>query len=180
MFIPLLLFHSFLFIHAALGEIVCEHLPNEICAFSVSSSGKRCLLETMAKKGGKVEHECRTSGVVVEKMAEYIETDECIKACGVDRKAIGISSDTLLDPRVLNKLCSTACYHKCPNIIELYFNMAVGEGVFLPYLCEKQRSNPHRAMEELSSYGDAPSYASSPFSQESSRKLHPAFAPGPL
>ncbi|KAM1898371.1 hypothetical protein ACFX14_032733 [Malus domestica] len=81
----------------------------------------------MAKKGGKVEHECRTSGVVVEKMAEYMETDECIKACGVDRKAIGISSDTLLDPRVLNKLCSTACYHKCPNIIELYFNMAVGE-----------------------------------------------------
>ncbi|KAM0991389.1 hypothetical protein ACFX13_009941 [Malus domestica] len=95
-------------------------------------------------------------------MAEYIETDECIKACGIDRKAIGISSDSLFDPRVLNMLC----YHRCPNIIELYFNMAVGEGVFLPYRCEKQRSNPHRAMEEISSYGDASANAHRPVSQE--------------
>lgn len=61
-------------------------------------------------------------------MAEYIETDQCAKACGVDRKSLGISSDTLLDPYFLNRLCSPACYEKCPNIVELYFNMAQGEG----------------------------------------------------
>ncbi|KAH0995357.1 hypothetical protein GBA52_019221 [Prunus armeniaca] len=79
-FLPFLLFLSPLSIHAALGEIVCEHLPNDVCAFSVSSSGKRCLLETMSKQDGTLQYQCRTSGEV-EKMAEYIETDQCVKAC---------------------------------------------------------------------------------------------------
>lgn len=125
---PLVLFLSSLFIHATLGELICEELPNHVCAFSVSSSGKRCLLETMPAKDGSIEKQCRTSEVVVEKMAEYIETDQCVKACGVDRDAVGISSDAFLEPHFLDKLCTPDCYKKCPNLVELYFNLAAGEG----------------------------------------------------
>lgn len=111
-----------------LGEVICEDLPTDICSFSVASSGKRCLLENYAAKDGKVGYQCRTSEVVVERMAEYIETDECVSACGVDRNSVGISSDSLLEPQSTAKLCSPSCYQNCPNIVDLYFNLADGEG----------------------------------------------------
>ncbi|KAL8102271.1 hypothetical protein AgCh_026956 [Apium graveolens] len=85
-----------------------------------------------------VEYECRTSEVVVERMAEYIETDSCVNACGVDRSSVGISSDSLLEPQLTAKLCSAACNQNCPNIVDLYFNLATREGVFFLDLCEKQ------------------------------------------
>jgi hypothetical protein len=111
-----------------IAELVCEDLPKDVCAFSIASSGKRCLLETSVAGDGSVEYQCRTSEVVVERMAEYIETDQCVKACGVDRNSVGISSDALLEPQFTAKLCSPACYQKCPNIVDLYFNLAAGEG----------------------------------------------------
>ncbi|XP_011019183.1 PREDICTED: uncharacterized protein LOC105121988 [Populus euphratica] len=154
--LPLVLFLSSLFLQAALAEIVCEELPNDVCAFTISSSGKRCLLETYAKQNGAVEYQCRTSEVVVEKMAGYIETDACVKACGVDRNSVGISSDALLEPQFTGKLCSPACYQNCPNIVDLYFNLAAGEGAFLPDLCDAARYNPHRSMIQLMSSGAAP------------------------
>ncbi|KAF4356952.1 hypothetical protein CsatB_000577 [Cannabis sativa] len=156
--LPLALFMSTLFFQAALGEIVCEELPLDVCAFAVASSGKRCLLETSTtvSKDGGVEYQCRTSEVVVERLAEHIETEKCVKACGVDRKSVGISSDYLMEPQFTAKLCAQDCYQNCPNIVDLYFNLAAGEGVFLPDLCEKQRYNPHRAMVELMSSGAAP------------------------
>ncbi|KAI4324430.1 hypothetical protein MLD38_029922 [Melastoma candidum] len=154
--IVVLLFASTLFFHAALAELVCDDLPNDLCAFAISSSGKRCLLETFAKDDGGVEYQCRSSEVIVERMAEYIETEDCVSACGVDRKSVGISSDSLLEAQFTNKLCSKACHEQCPNIVDLYFNLAAGEGVFLPDLCEAQRLNPHRAMVELMSNGAAP------------------------
>ncbi|KAH7865819.1 hypothetical protein Vadar_011614 [Vaccinium darrowii] len=154
------------------GEIICEDLPTDICSFSIASSGKRCLLENYAAKDGKVEYQCRTSEVVVERMAEYIETDECVSACGVDRNSVGISSDSLLEPQFTAKLCSPNCYQNCPNIVDLYFNLAAGEGVFLPDLCEKQRTNPRRAMLELLSSGVAPGPVSTEFD-------HLAHAPAP-
>ncbi|KAJ6407797.1 hypothetical protein OIU84_011155 [Salix udensis] len=153
---PLALFLSSLLLHAALAEIVCEELPNDLCAFTVSSSGKRCLLETYANQNGAVEYQCRTSEVFVDKMADYIETDACVKACGVDRNSVGISSDSLLEPQFTAKLCSPACYQNCPNIVDLYFNLAAGEGAFLPDLCEAARYNPHRSMIQLMSSGAAP------------------------
>ncbi|KAF2288598.1 hypothetical protein GH714_009031 [Hevea brasiliensis] len=159
--LALLLFLSSLFLHAAVGEIVCEDLPKDVCAFSIASSGKRCLLETYATRDGKVEYQCRTSEVVVERMADYIETDECIKACGVDRNSVGISSDALLEPQFTSKLCSPACYQKCPNIVDLYFNLAAGEGAFLPDLCDTARTNPRRSMIQLTSSGAAPGPISS-------------------
>ncbi|PRQ43051.1 hypothetical protein RchiOBHm_Chr3g0464231 [Rosa chinensis] len=102
-----------------------------------------------------MDKQCRTSEVVVDKMAEYIETDECVKACGVDRDAVGISSDAFLEPHFLNKLCTRDCYEKCSNLVELYLNLAAGEGVFLPYLCVRQRSEPHRTKSSSAVSGPA-------------------------
>ncbi|CAJ1949140.1 unnamed protein product [Sphenostylis stenocarpa] len=154
--LPLILLLSSLFIHASLGEMACEDLPKEVCAFSVASSGKRCLLETEKAADGGVEYQCRTSEVVVERMANYIETDECVEACGVDRNSVGISSDAFFEPQFTGKLCSSECYQRCSNIVDLFFNLAAGEGVFLPELCEKHKTNPRRAMVELVSSGAAP------------------------
>ncbi|KAK1396830.1 hypothetical protein POM88_006693 [Heracleum sosnowskyi] len=149
--LPLILFFASLLFRTTLGEIICEELSKEVCAFSISSSGKRCLLENVETKKG-VEYQCTTSDVIVGRMAEHIETDACVNACGVHRTAVGISSDSLLEPQFTDKLCSAYCYHNCPNIIDLYFNLAAGEGVYLPDLCEKQKVNPHRAMQVLMNY----------------------------
>jgi PAR1 protein len=108
--------------------IVCEELPEDLCAFSISSSGRRCVLES-STNGGASRYQCRTSEVVVTNyMSDWIETDECISACGLDRNTVGISSDALLERNFREKLCSTACNQGCPNISELYSNLASGEG----------------------------------------------------
>lgn len=111
------------------GNIICEDLPKDACAFSISSGGKRCLIETSAGKDGTVEYQCRTSEVTVERIKDWVETDDCVRACGVDRNSVGISSDSLMEPQFTAKLCSPACYQDCPNIIDLYFNLAAGEGI---------------------------------------------------
>ncbi|KAL8094242.1 uncharacterized protein LOC141692443 [Apium graveolens] len=144
----IIFFSSSLLLQTSLGEIICEELPKDVCAFSISSSGKRCLLENLETEKG-VEYQCSTSDVVVHGMSEHIEAEACVIACGVDQRMIGISSDSLLDPQLTAKLCSPECYLKCPNIIDLYFSLAAGEGVFLPDLCEKQKTNPHRATLDL-------------------------------
>ncbi|KAL2508335.1 PAR1 protein [Forsythia ovata] len=117
-----------LFLQGSLGELVCEELPVGLCSFSIASSGKRCLLETFASNDGTLEFQCKTSEVVAINLHEYIEADECVSACGVDRKSIGISSDSLLDSQSTPKLCSPQCYQNCPNIVDLYYNLALGEG----------------------------------------------------
>ncbi|KAK3010905.1 hypothetical protein RJ639_012629, partial [Escallonia herrerae] len=149
-----------LFLQGALGEIICEELPVGMCSYSISSSGKRCLLENYASTDGTTEFQCKTSEVEVNNMAEVIESDECVRACGVDRKAVGISSDSLLEPQFTAKLCSRTCYQNCPNIVDLYYNLAMGEGVFLPDLCKAQRNMPRRAMSQLLSSGAASGPAS--------------------
>ncbi|XP_019179697.1 PREDICTED: uncharacterized protein LOC109174910 [Ipomoea nil] len=142
---------------SVLADIICENLPINACAFSVSSIGKRCVLENSIKDNGKVEYECKTSEVAVgTSMAENLETDNCVKACGVGRKTVGMSSDGLLDPTFTAKLCSPKCYNNCPNIVDLYFSMAAAEGAYLPDLCEKQQKvSPRRGMIQLQSDGAA-------------------------
>ncbi|XP_008811495.2 uncharacterized protein LOC103722643 [Phoenix dactylifera] len=125
---------------------------------------------------GATEYQCRTSDVVVHRMSAWIETDECVRACGVDRNSVGISSDSLLEPQFTEKLCSPACHRNCPNIVDLYFNLAAGEGVFLPKLCEARRVNPRRAMVELLSSGAAPG----PVAGGVVSKLDAAAAPAPM
>ncbi|XP_044473634.1 uncharacterized protein LOC123202000 [Mangifera indica] len=172
-----LLFISSLFLHSALGEIVCENLPNNVCAFSISSSGKRCLLETECENQGNVEYQCKTSEVVVANMADYIETDACVRACGVDRNSVGISSDALLDTQFTAKICSPDCYQKCPNIVDLYFNLAAGEGSFLPDVCKQHRRNPHRIMFQVLSSGEATPGPVSSYPSKAALRAGPAYAP---
>ncbi|KAL2453103.1 PAR1 protein [Abeliophyllum distichum] len=167
---PLILFIALsLFVRGIFAEVICDNLPTNFCSFAIASSGKRCVLENYKNDAGKLDFTCKTSEVVVERLAGYIETDQCVKACGVDRSFVGISSDAFLVPQFTQRLCSPSCYQNCANIVDLYFNLAAGEGVYLPLLCEKQKTEPHRAMMELLSSGgvatgfvaDAP--ASSPF-----------------
>ncbi|TVU18951.1 hypothetical protein EJB05_35074, partial [Eragrostis curvula] len=147
-----------LLLSCALGaRVVCEQLPTKLCAFAVSSASRRCVLENTQRAGRPTEYECRTSEVAVEdaRLAGRVETDGCVRACGVDRATAGISSDSLLDARVAGALCSPACFQGCPNIVDLYSNLAAAEGVVFSELCETHRSNPRRAMAQLQSYGEA-------------------------
>ncbi|GAV88313.1 PAR1 domain-containing protein [Cephalotus follicularis] len=146
-----------LFIQVTLGEIItCENLNEDTCAFAISSSGKRCLLEKHVKRNGKEAYTCHTSEIEADNMNNLIETDQCIKACGLDRKSLGLSSDSLLESLFMQKLCSPRCYQSCPNIVDLYFSLAAGEGVFLPKLCEAQGANVRRGMSEIRNSGFAP------------------------
>ncbi|KAG8638397.1 hypothetical protein MANES_14G025400v8 [Manihot esculenta] len=128
------------------GEIICEHLDQETCSYAISSTGKRCVLEKHVKRSGGESYTCGTSEIEADKLTNWIETDQCIIACGLDRKSLGISSDSLLESRFTQQLCSPQCYDSCPNIVDLYFNLAAGEGVFLPKLCEAQKGNARREL----------------------------------
>ncbi|GER54402.1 NtEIG-E80 protein [Striga asiatica] len=142
-----------LLLQGALGEVICDSLPADLCSFAVASSGKRCTLETYLSVGGSTGYTCTSSEVVVERFYGHIESDECVAACGVDRWSVGISSDAFLAGDFAGRLCSPTCYQSCPNIVDLYFNLAAGEGVHLPTLCKRQKSNPRRAMWEPFSSG---------------------------
>lgn len=107
----------------------------DFCTFSVSASGNRCWLENNFKDG-IMEYRCITSDTVVvdKKLHGYIEIEECVSACGVDRHTIGISSDFIYLSDFTAKLCSTDCYNTCFNIVDLYTNSALTEGEFYPSL----------------------------------------------
>ncbi|KAK9147532.1 hypothetical protein Scep_006289 [Stephania cephalantha] len=144
------------------AAVTCEKLDQSACAFAVSSSGTRCVLEKHVTRSGLEVFECRTSEIEADiSLKDYVESEECIKACGVDRNSLGISSDSLLDSRFTQKLCSPPCYTGCPNIVDLYFNLAAGGRgdirlcAFLPKLCENQKGeNARREMSEIKSSGN--------------------------
>ncbi|XP_016442082.1 uncharacterized protein LOC107767557 [Nicotiana tabacum] len=156
-------FHSFTFtivacalvfcVQVTLGSITCENLNKDSCAFAISSTGKRCALEKHLRRSGEEVYTCKTSEIEADKLKDWIETDQCIQACGVDRNTLGISSDSLLECHFTQKLCSPQCYKHCPNIIDLYFNLAAGEGIYLPRLCEEQGGNARRGMVEIKRSG---------------------------
>ncbi|KAL1823715.1 hypothetical protein ACET3Z_010493 [Daucus carota] len=140
-------------IQGSLGNVICENLSKDACAFAVSSEGKRCVLEQRMCRSGMGKYTCRSSEIEADTLKDWIESDECIKACGLERNVLGISSDSLLESQFTQKLCSTPCYNSCPNIVDLYFNLAAGEGVYLPKLCEARGVNARRGMAELKSSG---------------------------
>ncbi|KAK3008487.1 hypothetical protein RJ639_015098 [Escallonia herrerae] len=142
------------YVQGTLGTIACENLNKDSCAFAVSSSGKRCVLEKRVKRSGEEAYTCSTSEIEADKLKDWIETDKCIEACGLERDVLGISSDSLLEPRFTQKLCSPQCYGSCPNVVDLYFSLAAGEGVYLPKLCEAVHgANSRREMVEIKSSG---------------------------
>ncbi|XP_020594925.1 uncharacterized protein LOC110035028, partial [Phalaenopsis equestris] len=117
---------SVLFFSSVHGEFTCEQLDRSTCAFAVSSSGFRCVLEKHVRSGFN-EYSCRNSGVAGTGVEGWIETDECVEACGLERVTVGISSDYLVDRRFKQRLCSPKCYDSCPNVVDLYANVAAGE-----------------------------------------------------
>eukprot|EP00249_Psilotum_nudum_P023504 c28899_g2_i2 orf=99-686(+) len=130
---------------SVLGDSVeCENLPMEVCAFAVSSSGSRCVLEKIVMGDGRLKFVCQSSIVMAENFPEWIETDECINACGLDRMSVGMSTDTLVENDFTEVLCSEDCQDNCPNIFDLYTNLAAGEGVYLPHLCQAQRMSSRK------------------------------------
>ncbi|XP_072974841.1 uncharacterized protein [Typha angustifolia] len=132
---------------SGVGDIACERLDVSTCAYAVSSLGLRCLLEKQVKRAGLQEVlVCQTSRIEAEGIKNYIESDACIEACQLNRYAVGISTDSLLDAKFIRKLCSTKCYNSCPNIADLYFNLAAGEGVYLPNLCENEEKVARREL----------------------------------
>ncbi|MCD7463265.1 hypothetical protein HAX54_050232 [Datura stramonium] len=162
-----------LLVHGALGndgEIVCEDLPVGMCAYSVASSGNRCSLETYESSKRTTGYQCKTSEVLVTNIgiANLVESDECISACGADRNSVGISSDSLLESTFTSKLCSQQCYQNCPNIVDLYYNLALGEGVYLPAFCKGRNLNGRREMSQIQSSGvaGAPSAASDGYGRQ--------------
>ncbi|KAJ8752782.1 hypothetical protein K2173_008517 [Erythroxylum novogranatense] len=137
-----------------LGEVTCEKLDKDTCAFAVSGSGKRCVLEKHVRRSGREAYICRTSEIEADRLKNWVETNECIRSCGLERESLGISSDSLLDTGFTRHLCSHQCYDSCPNVVDLYFNLAAGEGVFLPKLCEAQEGSARRElMAEIRSGG---------------------------
>ncbi|KAL0347386.1 UNVERIFIED_CONTAM: hypothetical protein Scaly_1754600 [Sesamum calycinum] len=141
-----------LFIQGTLAEVICENLPINMCAFAIASSGKRCVLENNKNARGETGFTCKTSEVVVERLSGYLETDQCVNACGLHREFTGQSSDAFISSEFAAHLCSPACYQNCPNIVDLFLNLAAGEGVSLPSLCQNQKEN-HRAMLTILSNG---------------------------
>ncbi|KAL0375283.1 UNVERIFIED_CONTAM: hypothetical protein Sradi_3444000 [Sesamum radiatum] len=125
-----------------------------MCAFAIASSGKRCVLENNKNGRGEVGFTCKTSEVVAERLSGYLETDQCVNVCGLNREFIGLSSDAFLSLEFTAHLCSPACYHNCPNIVDLFSNLAAGEGVSLPALCQNQKDN-HQAMLTMLGNGGA-------------------------
>ncbi|MCO5579303.1 hypothetical protein L7F22_033158 [Adiantum nelumboides] len=67
---------------------------------------------------------------------EWIETDACVKLCGLTRLWVGLSTDALLERPFIQRLCSSSCKDHCPNILDLFTKLAIEEGVYLPNLCE--------------------------------------------
>jgi hypothetical protein len=97
---------------------------------------------------GTQKFQCQSSGVVAAKLSEWIESEECINACGLERMAVGMCTDSLLDPESTRKLCSSECRNNCPNIVDLYVNLAAGEGISLPSMCESQKSRSRMLIAE--------------------------------
>nr|CAB3465068.1 unnamed protein product [Digitaria exilis] len=127
------------------GHLACEELPPDVCAFAVSSGGMRCVLERTPEGA----HRCQTSAVAVAReqplAAGHVESDACVRACGVDRAALGLPVATE-DRRSLRALCSPACQDGCPNVVDLYATLAAAEGMSLPAMCEAQKATGNRRM----------------------------------
>jgi hypothetical protein len=75
------------------------------------------------------DYASQTSGVLAEKLTEWVETDACVAACGLQRITVGLSTDALLEPAFTHRFCfSPDCRSKCPNIDDLYTRLAAEEG----------------------------------------------------
>ncbi|CAM6088838.1 unnamed protein product [Calypogeia fissa] len=139
-------------------RLFCGMLPTYECAFAVDSAGQRCVLETIS--GDMDWHVCQTSDILVSEGSpmEYIETDECLKRCGVAKMTVGLSTDALELDEFTSMLCSTECQENCANLVDLYTNLAAGEGKSLKLMCanhhHRSRDMPVRRRKDQEVYAD--------------------------
>ncbi|EES19622.2 hypothetical protein BDA96_09G166400 [Sorghum bicolor] len=122
------------------GQLACEDLSADVCAFAVSSAGRRCVLERTPDGAQR----CQTSASAV-----GVETDACVRACGVDRAVLGLPIASAMaegDRRSFSALCSSACRDVCPDVVDLYATVAAAEGMSLPLLCEAHNKAGNRRM----------------------------------
>jgi hypothetical protein len=83
----------------------------------------------------------QSSTILAANLDEWIESDECVRSCGLERLSFGLSTDLLLDSRSTAMLCSPECLNNCPNIIDLYINLAAGEGMHALTMTEYPAAN---------------------------------------
>ncbi|GLJ38099.1 hypothetical protein SUGI_0775570 [Cryptomeria japonica] len=120
-----------------LGRLECEKLPIEFCAFSVSSSGARCVLEKEYSLFDRSIYNCKSSAIMAEKRREWIESEKCLRICGLQRMSVGMSIDDINEySEFSSKLCSDKCQSSCPNVADLYPTLTSNGGLYLPHLCE--------------------------------------------
>ena len=70
----------------------------------------------------------QTSMVAAERRRQWIESNMCVKVCGLQRLSVGFSTDALHEHEFTMKLCLSDCRRQCPNINDLYTKLAEGEG----------------------------------------------------
>ncbi|PPS03467.1 hypothetical protein GOBAR_AA17219 [Gossypium barbadense] len=128
----------------------------DTCTYPVSSAGKRCVLEKHVKRSGKDEFTCQTSEIEDDKISNWIEIDQCVKACGLGRKCFGILSDSLLKSRftqMFAPLSATIADPTSPTFTSISPREKVTSfnSVFLPKLCEAPGANTQRGLAEIRS-----------------------------
>ncbi|KAF9665571.1 hypothetical protein SADUNF_Sadunf16G0136900 [Salix dunnii] len=106
------------------------------------------LLENYSTKDGNLKCQRKASEVVVHTLNGFIENDECINACGLDRNTVEKAHILILYLSATTNL-SILSFHasniSCAKIIYVH------AGVHLPNLC----ADPCRAMYQIRSNGDA-------------------------
>lgn len=119
-------------------QLECSMLPAEECAFAVSYTGNRCVLDKALRSD---HYTCETSNVKAgeDSPVEYVESNECVQACGVDRMTVGFSTDELTSHAFITKMCSRQCRNNCANLVDIYSNIIAGEGLTLSEFCGEQR-----------------------------------------
>lgn len=108
--------------------------------------------------------ECKTSEIDSERLSGHIENEQCMTTCGLGRRTVVTSNDPFLSPQFTARLCAPACYHNCPNIVDLYSNLELGftVGLSLPALCNKLNGFSTRSMAAVPSIGGGASPAGAP------------------
>ncbi|MCO5581579.1 hypothetical protein L7F22_035467 [Adiantum nelumboides] len=131
------------------AQVVCEELGIYECAFAVASTGARCILETKISLEVCIQFECTTSSVLASPFANWIETAECLLFCGLERLTIGISTDFIGDLGLQKMICSSMCQKNCPNIVDVFSNLAIGEGLNLENICKEGEIHHFKGKEKV-------------------------------
>jgi hypothetical protein len=131
------------------GQLACEDLSADVCAFAVSSAGRRCVLERTPDGAQR----CQTSASAV-----GVETEACVRACGVDRAVLGLPIASAMaegDRRSFSALCSSACRDVCPDVVDLYATVAAAEGACIAEYRTCKRASRVCIVDDFLTYGTA-------------------------